>query len=117
MKIWMKAPGEILHLTFSNGSIDLRNTSNERPVVVDDELGKKLLLNGIVFEATEPVKVVKPVEKIVEPPVEETVVKDWPDKTWHEKKAFANDNEYSGENYKEDTLDNWYKEFIKNNEI
>ena len=119
--------GEVLYL-FNGGHLDLRNTSPERPVEVEDKLGKKLLLKDIVMEVIE-----KPKEEIIDEIVdevfdeieteeisehqEEEVVKEWAEMGWHEKKKFADANEYKGNNYKEDTLDNWYKGFLKLNEV
>jgi len=116
MKIWMKAPGEILYL-FNGGNIDLRNTSPERPIEVNDELGKKLLLPGIVFEVIEK-EVVEPVVEPVEKElVKEAPTDDWDNLTWNKKKAFAIDNGYNGISYKTLDLDSWYRDFLKENEI
>lgn len=110
MKIWMKLPGEVLYL-FNGGNVDLRNTSPERPVEVDDKLGKKLLLDGIVFEVKDAPKV-DPV--IVDPIVEPD---NWDELTWNKKKAFAIDNGYDGVSYKTLDLNSWYKGFLKKNEV
>jgi len=137
MKIWMTNGGENLNLTFSKKTLDLRNTSQDRPVEVNFDLGRKLLLPGIVFgqltekeaktpegkELLESGKVLAPMVKKeiqpekVEETVEDEIVKSWENYTYHEKKKFANANDYEGENFKEETLDNWYKKFISQNEI
>ena len=135
MKVWMDGLGEILYLN-AGGNIDLRNTSQERAVDVKFPLAKRLLLKGIVFgqlnkaeelleEGQELIKKglaipakqtpLPKAEKVVEQ--EEQIVDSWEEMKWHSKKKFAQSNGFDGEDLKEETLDNWYKGFIKNNEI
>ena len=91
----------------------------------ETEEGKDLLATGRAFihtvEQSEPdgnrIAMVKEEFKVEVPKVENPVEKNWDDMSWHEKKKFADDNNYEGKNYKEDTLDNWFKGFVKDNEV
>ena len=139
MNVWMQTDGEVLYLNKGNKPLDLRNTSRERPILIDFNTGKGILLKNIVcgeltkseYQTDEGKKLVEkglaiyesePKEVVTEKPVEaeqfeEPVEKNWDDMNWHEKKKFADDNNYEGKNYKEDTLDNWFKGFVKDNEV
>lgn len=113
MKIWMINDGEKLILINGGGIIDLRNTSENNPVEVNDEIGQKLLVPGIIMQVHDHNNIEQ--SQDVDSNTEQDV--DWDNMNWHQKCSFAKNNGYTNHSLKTNELNKWYKCFISENQI